>query len=220
MKFCIFDTETTGLPKGYNAPWYKTDMWPYIVQISWLVFDTELGCIVDDKDRIVNISPNIEISKESIEKHGITREISMASEYTINDVLRDFGHAINQCDIIVAHNIHFDKNVIMCEYERTGMINFMERYRGIKFCTMKKSIEVCKLKKIGKNGKPYYKWPTLEELHHHLFRNNPTNLHNSLVDIFVCFRCFYKLKFDEDVLRENVGLRAYYNALCQKSYKI
>jgi len=146
----------------YNAPWYKTDMWPYIVQISWLVFDTELGCIVDDKDRIVNISPNIEISKESIEKHGITREISLASEYTINDVLRDFGHAINQCDIIVAHNIHFDKNVIMCEYERTGMINFMERYRGIKFCTMKKSIEVCKLKKIGKNGKPYYKWPTLE----------------------------------------------------------
>jgi DNA polymerase III epsilon subunit-like protein len=219
MRFCIFDTETTGLPKGYNAPWYKHEYWPYIVQMSWLVYDTDEGCIVDDKDRIVRIDPNIEIEEGSIEKHGITREISQASEYTIDDVLREFGHAISQCDIIVAHNIKFDKNVVKCEYSRAGLRNAMDLYRGIKFCTMKNSIEVCKIKKISKNGKSYHKWPTLEELHHHFFRNNPTNLHNSLVDIFVTFRCFYKLKFDKDVLRENVGLRAYYNGLCQKSYK-
>jgi DNA polymerase-3 subunit alpha len=219
MKFCIFDTETTGLPKGYNAPWYKYECWPHIVQMSWLVYDTDAGCIIDDKDRIVRIDPNIEMTAGSIEKHGITREISLASDYTIKDVLMEFGHAITGCDIIVAHNIHFDKNVVKSEYGRNNLHNYMDLYRGIKFCTMKKSIEVCKIKRVSKNGKSYNKWPTLEELHHHFFRNNPTNLHNSLVDIFVCFRCFYKLKFDRDVLRDNSGLRAYYNALCQKSYK-
>ena len=220
MRFCIFDTETTGLPKGYNAPWYKLDNWPYIVQMSWLIYDTEEGGVIDDKDRVIRIDPDIEITPESIEKHGITKELSQASCYTIVDVLREFGHAISKCDIIVAHNIKFDKNVVKCEYARNGMRNYMDLYRGHLFCTMMNSIEVCKIVKISKCGKPYNKWPTLEELHHHFFRNNPTNLHNSLVDIFVCFRCFYKLKFDKDVLRESSGLRAYYNGLCQKSYKL
>ena len=218
MRFCIFDTETTGLPKGYNAPWYKGDLWPYIVQFSWLVYDTEEGMIIDDKDKVIKIDPNIEITPESIEKHGITMEISQASDYTIKDALIDFGNAIKECDVVVAHNIKFDDNMIKCEYQRNGVYNFMDHFEGMKFCTMKKSVKICKIKKISKTGNVYYKWPTLEELHYNLFRQKPTNLHNSLVDIFVCFRCFYKIKYDKDVLRASSGLRSYYNALCQKRY--
>ena len=40
------------------------------------------------------------------------------------------------------------------------------------------------------------------ELHKHLFRSVPNNLHNSLVDIFVCLRCFHKLYYDTDLLRK------------------
>jgi DNA polymerase III epsilon subunit-like protein len=218
MRICIFDTETTGLPTGGKAPWFKTEYWPYIVQISWLVYDTEQGCVVDDKDRIIKIDPNIEITPKSIEKHGITMERSQASEYLMKDVLIEFGNAIKRCDILVAHNIVFDDNVIKCEYHRNNIMNFMDKFRGEKYCTMRKSEKICKIQKVWPNGNVTYKWPTLDELHYFYFRNNPTNLHNSLVDIFVCFRCFYKLKFDKDVLREDSGLRAYYNSLCQKRY--
>jgi len=218
MRFCIFDTETTGLPKGGKAPFYKTDYWPYVVQISWLIYDTKEGGIIEDKDRIIKIDPNIEITPKSIEKHGITMERSQASEYSMKDVLIEFGASMKKCDVVVAHNIIFDDNVLKCEYHRNNVHNYMDKYRGEKYCTMKKSEKICKIKKVWPNGNVTYKWPTLDELHYFYFRNNPTNLHNSLVDIFVCFRCFYKLRFDKDVLREDSGLRAYYNSLCQKRY--
>jgi len=36
--FLIFDTETTGLPRNYNAPLSDLDNWPRIVQINALMF--------------------------------------------------------------------------------------------------------------------------------------------------------------------------------------
>ena len=41
MKAIIFDVETTGLPKMRDPPLNESKWWPYIVQISWMVFDTE-----------------------------------------------------------------------------------------------------------------------------------------------------------------------------------
>ena len=32
----VFDTETTGLPKGKNPSIYKTELWPHIIQLSYL----------------------------------------------------------------------------------------------------------------------------------------------------------------------------------------
>lgn len=46
------------------------------------------------------------------------------------------------------------------------------------------------------NGYPktYKKFPKLSELHEHLFGYIPENLHNSLIDVLVCLRCFLKLR--------------------------
>ena len=38
----------------------------------------------------------------------------------------------------------------------------------------------------------YKKWPTLLEFHKHLFNTIPENLHNSIVDVLVCLRCYLK----------------------------
>ncbi len=32
--YLIFDTETTGLPKNYNAPLTDADNWPRLVQLA------------------------------------------------------------------------------------------------------------------------------------------------------------------------------------------
>lgn len=42
--------------------------------------------------------------------------------------------------------------------------------------------------------KTYKKFPKLSELHQHLFGYIPENLHNSLIDVLVCLRCFLKLR--------------------------
>ena len=52
-------------------------------------------------------------------------------------------------------------------------------------------------------GKTYKKYPKLVELHNHLFNSVPENLHNSLIDVYVCFRCFYKLVYENDYNENN-----------------
>ena len=37
--FLIFDTETTGLPKRWNAPLTDSDNWPRCIQIAWQLHD-------------------------------------------------------------------------------------------------------------------------------------------------------------------------------------
>jgi len=43
------------------------------------------------------------------------------------------------------------------------------------------------------------KFPRLSELHQVLFGNVPENLHNSLIDVLVCLRCFLKIRCCVDV---------------------
>ena len=44
--YLIFDTETTGLPKSWNAPITDTDNWPRCIQIAWQLHDN-MGNIVE-----------------------------------------------------------------------------------------------------------------------------------------------------------------------------
>ena len=70
---------------------------------------------------------------------------------------------------------------------------------------MNKSKTLCniirKYRNVGPNGQmrmeTYVKKPTLEELHLHLFKRSPKGLHDSMVDVRVCFRCFLKIVYDK-----------------------
>ena len=44
--FLIFDTETTGFPKDWNAPITDLDNWPRVVQLAWQIHD-ENGELVE-----------------------------------------------------------------------------------------------------------------------------------------------------------------------------
>ena len=45
MKVLVFDTETTGLPQrdeyGKSPSLYDTKKWPYIIQFSYILYDTD-----------------------------------------------------------------------------------------------------------------------------------------------------------------------------------
>ena len=62
----------------------------------------------------------------------------------------------------IAHNLEFDEKVLGAEYLRAGLPDPLARMDRL--CTMRASTDHCKLP--GRRG---YKWPTLEELHRHLF---------------------------------------------------
>ncbi len=105
---------------------------------------------------------------------------------------------------------HYCLNIFDATFEKTHGID--------RFCTMRYGTNICNIMvsrepKDSKETKDlketneileqgpivpvkipakYKKWPTLLEFHKHLFNTIPDNLHNSIVDVLVCLRCYLK----------------------------
>jgi DNA polymerase III epsilon subunit-like protein len=210
MKIFVFDTETTGLPTERNPSIIATHKWPYIVQLSYILYDTDNNIIENYVDRIIKIPNNIIISKESENIHKITNEINKTKGVEIKRELVEFNETLALADIVVGHNISFDKRMIMVECIRHKIQQNFTRnsIRKPEYCTMKNSVNICKILIQGRNGSEYYKYPKLMELHKYLFGNIPDGLHNSMVDVLVCLRCFGKIKYNIDFNEKSSNLKA------------
>jgi DNA polymerase-3 subunit epsilon len=227
MKFLVFDTETTGLPINQKLlpSGDNLDNWPHIVQFSSLLYDDELKTI-KFIDKIIKIPKNVIISEESIKIHNITKEKCENEGVDLIKVFESFIVDFVQADLVIAHNMLFDHKIVLAELIRLILYtnaktseNISGYYYLIKnsnklYCTMQETTLLCNIKAINKrNNKEYTKFPTLAELHNHLFGYKPINLHNALNDIVVCFRCFYMLKFDKDICLENEKIKNIMNKL-------
>ena len=215
MRILVFDTETTGLPASKILNPDTLHLWPHIVQLSYIMYDTDLNDIIDSNDTIIKLKNNMQIPQESTNIHKITNEISQNKGVDIELVATDFLYQLKKCDMLVGHNISFDINMIKVEllriiYSTSNTLSIDElsiyktnfhlvtNFKNI-YCTMFETIKFCDLKSVNKNGKPYAKFPKLSELHQQLFQCTPNNLHNSFNDILVTLRCFIKFKFDIDL---------------------
>ena len=128
MKLLIFDTETTGLPLAKTVNKELLDKWPYIVQLSYILYDTDKTKLLGTYDWIIKLPENVQMSDEVINIHGITNEISQTKGFDIRDALEQFISDCKQSDLIVAHNISFDLKMIQAE-----MLRHQEEYRFIKY---------------------------------------------------------------------------------------
>lgn len=207
MKILVFDTETTGLPEGRNPSIRETKKWPHMVQISYILYDTDKNTLLECVDEIITVPPEIKISEESITLHGISRDISNQKGKSITYVLNQFNKCLQQADTVVGHNISFDKRIVMVESIRNYMRQYFTRngVRKPEYCTMKRSVDICKIEAIGRAGEKYFKYPTLSELYKKLFNSSHKNVHNSMIDIILCLRCYCMLEHSQDIL--NVGCK-------------
>lgn len=221
MLVMIFDTETTGLPKSYNLLYSKINEWPYIVQLSYVIYDTLRNKIVKIVDRIIKLPDGIMIPDDSIAIHKITNEMSIKNGSHIKDCLKEFEKDMDKVYVIVGHNLSFDINMIKaecmrqidlekqihnCQEYHLIMKNFEKKF---KYCTMQESIDLCCIKRLKKDGKEYNKFPKLSELHEFLFGYIPNNLHNALYDVFICLRCFCKLTYETDIYMNLAEIKKY-----------
>jgi DNA polymerase III epsilon subunit-like protein len=214
MKILVFDTETTGLPKSKFISPSTLNLWPYIVQFSYIVYDISSNEIIETKDYIIKVPENISISNDSSKIHGITNDISNKKGLLINNVFIEFFKNLKNVDTLVGHNIQFDINMIKIELLRIinselytanhiklykEYFHYISNYENIK-CTLKDSTIFCNIQSLDKSGKTFLKYPKLYELHEKLFDKIPKNLHNSFNDVLVTLRCFMKLQYGIDVL--------------------
>ena len=193
MRVLVFDTETTGLPPK-NTPTNQTEKWPHVVQLSWIIYNDETNEVEEEKDFIISLGTHIPISPESTAIHGITSEFSRERGVSIVVALFDFKMAANRCGKMVAHNIEFDKNMLLVEFYRNRIFNSV--FPPVEYCTMKKGTPICKLMKIWDDGRTTLKYPKLVELYYALFGSDapaPEGLHNAKVDVDVCLKCYVKM---------------------------
>ena len=147
MRILVFDTETTGLPPNNDRSVNNGNLqlWPYIMQLSYIVHDTEKGENVEIFDTIIDIPDDAVISEKSIEIHKITREKSRELGNDIKTSLLFFFTSLADVDLLVGHNITFDLNMVYAEIMRCPelikYIPLLEEKR--KFCTMKESTAFC-----------------------------------------------------------------------------
>lgn len=79
MVYLFFDTETTGLPKRYDAPSSDLENWSCrLVQLSWLMED-DSKTLLSQGDLIIK-PDGFEIPKQASDVHGITTEWHLRKE--------------------------------------------------------------------------------------------------------------------------------------------
>ncbi|WP_309641808.1 PHP domain-containing protein, partial [Flavobacterium sp.] len=185
--YLIFDTETTGLPKRWDAPITDTNNWPRCVQIAWQLHD-DMGKIIEHQDYLIKPEGyNIPYDAERI--HGISTELALEQGIALQEVLEKFNIALSKTKFIVGQNLGFDINIMGCELHRMGIDSAMSSMPVLDTCT---EVTASLLKLPGGRGGKF-KLPTLTELHQYLFQVPFSEAHNATADVEATTRCFLEL---------------------------
>jgi len=194
MQILFFDTETNGLPTNYKAPPTQADKWPEMVSIAWEVWKVEEGIWTQTKSISYLVKPpeGMIWNRESETIHKISYDRARSEGIPIRTVLDSFTADLNRSTHVVAHNLAFDKSIILASLIRnTGTAKWTT---GQDVCTMMKTVSICKIPSTS----PYataadpYKWPRLQELHHFLFKKEWEGVaHEALSDV-QCMRTCYR----------------------------
>ncbi len=185
--FLIFDTETTGLPRNYNAPLTDFDNWPRMVQIAWQLHDANGNLLQNDS--IIIKPEGYTIPFATIQIHGITNERASEEGQNLKDTLQKFIDVVNETAYLCGHNIEFDINIIGAELLRCGLPNVLENKAFID-TKNDQTTEYCALPG-GRGGK--FKWPTLTELYQKLFNSGFDEAHNAAFDVAATTKVFFEI---------------------------
>ena len=185
--FLIFDTETTGLPRDYNAPLTDLDNWPRMVQVAWQLHD-RTGKLLDH-DSIIVRPDGYTIPFNAAQVHGITTERAAAEGRDLRSVLEKFIGAASRAEFLCGHNIGFDISIIGAELLRCGL-NDCFKGRNVLDTKCDHTTNYCAIPG-GKGGK--FKWPTLTELYLKIFNEGFEEAHNAAFDVQATSRVFFEV---------------------------
>ena len=207
-RFFVLDVETSGLPTtpgfallypAYELGCYDTAR---VIELACLEYDA-LGNELSRVSTRVAPSGKWRMSPTAQKIHGVSSTelhaglpgvvtISVALEMLACQLAPAF-ESTTIPPIFVGHNIAFDWHVVAAEAYRDGhhiLVNMLDSV--LCHCTMHATTWMCGL--LRRNGTA--KWPTLGELHLHIFQEPIPHAHTALGDVHATARCFFALKND------------------------
>lgn len=180
----VIDTESSGLPKKWNIPFSQTESWPFVVQVSWLVYRWDGTKIKEENHYISNSDYTIEPSSREI--HHISDRLLAEKGESRKAVLELLQNDLIQYKpIVIGHFVELDYKLLNVEFCRIGQKrNPLENLPL--FCTMTCATSL-----------PYmetHRQMKLVELYHYLFTEEQPFPHNAFYDALATARCFFKEK--------------------------
>lgn len=153
----VFDVETSGLLGHKQSLYSNLDEIPYVVQLSYALYDLTHGRLLKTVDTYIRIPIHVQMSAEASKVNGIDQELCQREGYPMLNVLRNFYDDYHLSSVIVAHNYNFDSRMMSFEFQRHwDELKFSHPYalnlfhpaymkhNGMKsVCTMIESIQIC-----------------------------------------------------------------------------
>lgn len=210
LRILLLDTETNGLPKNRYAPISEAGVWPAILQLSWATFTVTGTTMTAGASRDIGVALDSTVcwDADAAKVHGIT-EIEARQGVPAQEAFRALAAALRDVDVVVAHNLAFDKPVIRAaayaEWIRGGGAELRDVWpaRIREFCTMTATRDLVRIPSPyygapgSSNPTGKFKVPRLNELYTWLFGHvydiSGAVLHTSSSDTHCLSQCLSEL---------------------------
>jgi len=198
----LLDTETNGLPKNRYAPISEPGVWPAILQLSWTMYRVEEGghrmTPTFSRDVGVSLAPEIPWDTGAAAVHGLS-EYEGRNGTPAHTVLTELATVLREVDVVVAHNLEFDKSIIRAAGYAEGIRDLWPP-KLKEFCTMRATTDLICMPPTAKQAEyniSRYKSPRLNELFQWLFGHpydiSGATLHTSKSDVDCLAQCLTEL---------------------------
>ncbi|MBF0850471.1 3'-5' exonuclease [Gluconobacter sp. R75690] len=191
MSILFFDTETTGFAKP-GLPTGHEDQ-PHCMQLAAILTDDhgqEEACV-----NVIIRPDGWTVPERAAAVHGITTE--KAARYGIREQVAAvlFYDLTCRADLLVAHNIQFDRQIVATMYARAKRSEW--KLPEAQFCTMEAAAPLVNLPptpRMRAAGIIKPKAPKLEECIQHFYGETLEGAHDALVDVRACARIYFEMK--------------------------
>jgi DNA polymerase-3 subunit epsilon len=190
------DTETSGIPRDWNAPYASRGNWPHIAQLAWVV------CTPDGQEvKMENhyIQPNdYDMDPVSGSVHGLTVDFLRENGKSRHAVMQRLHRDLLQYQpLVVAHFMQLDFHMVGVGFHRAGLKNPLLELPT--FCTMRATGQLVRYPSQG--------FLRLGDLYQRLFHEPMQQEHDALADARATARCYFELRRQGAITDETVALQ-------------
>lgn len=204
----LLDTETNGLPKNRYAPISEPGAYPAILQLSWSTFTVTGRTLKSETSRDIGVALHSSEAWDTgaAKIHGLT-EVEARGGTPAAEALLELRTALQEVDVVIAHNLSFDKSVIRAA-GYTESLRHPEQAAGLRsiwplpseikeFCTMKTTRDMVRIPATAKQAQyadlGRFKAPKLNELYAwlygHVYDISGATLHSAKSDTHCLAQC-------------------------------
>lgn len=173
MKYLFFDTETTGLLENSLMPIHKQ---PHVIEFFGVVFDEneqELGSL----DLL--LKPPVKLDEVITRITGLKDE-DLADKPTFGQMATTIATFLDDTDVLLAHNLSFDMQIMAYEFERAGIAVPWVEHPIELICTVE-ATEHLKGYRLS-----------LSDLHLELFGEVFQGAHRAQADVRAMAKCYFE----------------------------